>query len=271
MAIYKNIEFKSSDVEEMLKYYVRFSEKSLADIVRKYARICCVELAYRTQPYRKQGWENSRVIGTTRVQYDIEKVFRAQQTIERILEKTENDNLRERMQKLFSAGEYKKLGDILYMLGITRDQMEVVPFAKMPPVHKAQRHLSSGRVARRPYGFNYAPSLDRYIKAAQKRVGMSKSGWASCARAIGGIKGDGARGIPAWAKRRSHGNHGRIVDRTHDKENPTILITNQIPWLRRLMRKQEQNAARNFAYLKMIKEIVAILRYERRKRQRVKQ
>jgi hypothetical protein len=67
-----------------------------------------------------------------------------------------------------------------------------------------------------------------YLPVIQKEVGFAKSGWVTCARQLGGIRGSSANGSDTpkpWVTR--HNAPGRVIDKTTD-EKPTITLVNEV-------------------------------------------
>ena len=110
--------------------------------------------------------------------------------------------------------------------------------------------------------YHYAPNgIDGYVETIAKRLGYAKSGWAECARTIGGIKGDGARGIPAFAKRHKAKNADVDLTKLKSIGNPHVTMTNLTFWVSRLLPEQKQNEALLIAKEKMIKMMNIVFDY----------
>lgn len=116
----------------------------------------------------------------------------------------------------------------------------------------------------RPGEINIAKSgIKGYVAQAAKAIGYTKSGWAECARKIGGLSGDGARGIPAFAKRQ-RGSNWKVDDNGGNLENPNFVMTNTTPWIRRLLDAGQEQEALRIAKHKMIKSMQTAISKARR-------
>ena len=249
------IKVDDKEFMELLKKHEAFVDKSMPTLVRKYARICCVELANRTQPFSVgSGGGKAKDVGEEAVKKGVTTALPDKGFFQFITNETTSDRLRERLQGMIAGGKWRQFADVMISLGMWREA-NVVSRAQMPPTHQDQRSKNSGRAYSLPGKINISSSsVGPYIKQMQKRVGMSKAGWADCARQIGGLKGDGARGIPAFAKAKRHKTSGEVRDRSTDKTNPRFEMTNSIPWISRICPSREQAAAGSIARDKMIKE-----------------
>ena len=73
------------------------------------------------------------------------------------------------------------------------------------------------------------------------------------------MKGDGARGIPAWAKRHKANNY-KVTDNSGAKD-PSVTMTNTTPWVSRMLNARDQDNATNIAREKMIKAMNKVFSY----------
>jgi hypothetical protein len=266
MAKNDSISMESRDLDAMLDAYSQLQDVTIPDLTRKHARLLAVELANRTQPFSvgKGGGAKGKERGTKRTRFDIERLFNGEQMFRDIIDGTENKRLATRFRKMQSAGQWAELAALMRAIGIIKKPLQVVSSSKS--THKSHRFKGSGRVyANRHIDAIYiSKNSDKYINDTVKKVGMSKAGWAACARLIQGIKGDPARGIPAWAKKKAHGKHGRVVDRTNNQENPRIHLKNTIPWISRICPESEQKKALRIVHEKMLKSIKIAMAHARK-------
>jgi len=163
---------------------------------------------------------------------------------------------------LLSSGNLQAIGALFQKIGFAKGGFEVLSGkASIKNAHTSSRSKTTGR-AYKPRTLFLTEDIEKYSDEVAKRVGMSKAGWSACARLIGsanGLKGDGARGIPAWAKKKSHGNNGSIIDATRFGNNPHVVLTNNIPWISRICQKSEQDFAVRIASDKMLKSFAKAL------------
>ena len=257
---------ESKGLDAMLAAYSQVQDVTIPELTRKHARLLAVELANRTQPFSvgKGGAVEGKERGTKRTRFDIERLFNGEQMFRDIIDGTENKRLATRFRKMQSAGQWQELAALMRKIGIIKKPLKVVSSSKS--AHQSHRNKTSGRVYsnRRIDAIHISKNSDKYINETVKKVGMSKAGWAACARLIQGIKGDPARGIPAWAKKKAHGKHGRVVDRTNNQENPRIHLKNTIPWISRICPESEQKKALRIVHEKMLKAIKMAMAHARK-------
>ena len=249
------IKVDDSTLVQLLKNHEGFVSKTMPELVRKYSRIACVELANRTQPFSVGAKsEGAKKLGEDAVKIGITGVIPEKAYFQFIVDSTSNDTLRERLQGYVASGQWKKFAEVMVSVGMWKEA-KVISGREIGTIHKQHRSKSTGRALSTKGKMYLAKSgPDAYIKKIQKRVGLSKSGWADAARKIGGVKGDGARGIPAFAKAKRHKSAGGITDRTKDKTNPRVDMQNDTPWVSRICPRSEQLIALQIARDKMIKE-----------------
>lgn len=242
-----------SELNEIIENFKQFKEKTLPILVEQHARLLAVELANRTQPFSVGGsGKNALKLGKNAVENDISKVFRTKSTLQAVIDKTQNEKLRDRLQKLLIKGDSRKVGEVLKAVGMIKEY-EIIAKSGLAAKHKKQRSPRSGRAWASKNDMNISTSgLQTYTNEIMRRVGLSKSAWADCARWIGGTKGDAARGIPAFAKAKRHANKGKIIHGIH-KSNPYITMTSEIPWASRILKMDQIRFAHVIVRDKMIK------------------
>jgi hypothetical protein len=245
----------SKELDEILKNHELFVKKSVPEMVRKYSRLCAVELANRTQPFSvgTGAGKKAEGLGKGAVDKGVGTVIAGPAALQLIVDKTTSEKLKAQLQGHLTSNNMKAFGSALKAVGMYKDY-EMLSKSQLGDAHKNHRSKKTGRSYSPKKEFLTAANLGAYIKKVQKRVGLSKSGWADCARKIGGIKGDGARGIPAFAKAKRHGSHGHVTFKLKGK-NPSIAMRNDIPWISRICPSSEQKKALGIAKDKMIKEM----------------
>lgn len=234
-----------------------------ARLIKAHARLCAVQLALRTQPFSvgQKGKGTAYQSGALRVEYDIGKVVRTNDKLLEITNYIKNPAIQARMRKLIESGDYESVGKILkatkIAIGFGGDVEVLRNAATMKSAHGKHRNPQSGRTRGKTDKMYIATKsrFDSYLKQAVARVGRSKAGWADCARKINAVQGDGARGIPAWAKSASHGSAGVVNDNAASKPLGYVEMRNTIPWTDRICKASEQEAAMAFAKQSFIKSL----------------
>ena len=246
----------------LMKNHEAFVSKTMPELVRKYSRIAAVELANRTQPFSVGNGAGGKAkeLGQAAVSKGINTVIAGKSWMQYFADRSTNESIRERLQAMAAANDTRGFAEFLRSVGMSAP-VEVISSGGIGKAHNDNRHKRTGRTFKRIDKIYLTKSgLDSYVKKMTRRVGLSKSGWADCARKIGGVKGDGARGIPAFAKSKHHKSAGAITDHTRDKDNPRIIMRNEIPWISRICPAIEQKNALTLARNKMLYEANRILR-----------
>jgi hypothetical protein len=254
----------TSSIEDMLEKYQQVSGRSVRDLVRAYARLACVQLANRTQAFTTGPSDGPAALDrqSKTVSFDIKKVIKDKESLRERFEKSvQDEKIRDRLVKVLNAGRYDILAKIMSNVGMIHSESDfnqIAGSSSAGPIHK-QYIRSNGKRKGRTYSppgkvFFSTGDLEGYITEVSKRIGYAKGGWAGCAREIGGISGDGARGIPAYAKRHN-GKNFSVTDRSNDKDEPHFTMTNSTPYIRKLLDKGQEMAAMNIARERMIKSL----------------
>jgi len=247
-----SIRADTKDIRAVLAKHSEFVQKTVPEMVRAHARLCAVQLALRTAPFSVGSKEASaRKGGETTIRNDFKKVMNTKADLHMYIENMSSDSLREKLKKMMFDGKWAALIKLSNKLGLASGigGIEMVKGAGLRAIHEKHRDKRTGRVSKKPDKY-YVASVDTegYIKKRLKRVGMSKGGWAQCARLVGNLKAgkngkaaDNARGIPQWVKRHKHG--GEVKDKTNNTKNPHVIMTNTIPWISNICNKADQKIA----------------------------
>lgn len=263
------VTIEATKLDDILKAYSALTGKGLSQITRAHARICAVELANRTQPFTSGAGSGPARLKQSvfYLEKQIRRPIRIKQDLDERFQKIEEEKVRTRLTNLLNAGRYNVIKQILANLKIIKspEHFKIINGqGKLAETHKNRRSTRTGMTYSRPGEINMAKSgIQTYINKVAKAVGYTKSGWAECARKIGGLSGDGARGIPAFAKRQ-RGNNWKVDDNGADKDNPNFVMTNTTPWIRRLLATSDEKDALRIAREKMIKSMRRAIQQARR-------
>lgn len=254
-----------TSLQNVMEQYKQVTGKSMGEIVRAHARLCCVELANRTNPFTVGGGSEVLDKGTRNLGRDIRKAIKEPEDVAgRARRFIEDDKTRLRVLALIAAGKWSTVAKIFVnfkIISTTEDLQLVTGDKKIKAIHKLNRSKLTGRTSSPRKHINWTPEgLEGYIGEVSKMIGYTKSGWAECARRIGRLSGDNARGIPAFAKRQKQSNFD-VEDHSSDKDNPHFIMTNTTPWVSKMIKGSEITAATNIASGKMIKSMERVLQY----------
>jgi hypothetical protein len=260
--------------EQIMKDYATVLEKSLPETVHTNARLLCVELARRTQAFGHESEEQQN----ERIRKDISNIIKPPVYFLKFLSQTTSEKLKANLKKNYFSGQWTKIASTLAAVGMGSEAFTPVASGAMRIVHQLNRNKNTGRTFKRPQKFYIASdstSLHDYISERQKAAGISKSGWAECAEGLKKVvKGSMSRGIKPWVTRHSKG-LGTVTDKTSNRvllgtsskpifqiqnKNPSVVLTNSIPWADKVIRETEQLMAMNIVAIKMKKQMETILK-----------
>lgn len=261
------VKVDASNLKEMLTRFERVIQKSMPDLVRANARIACIELGNRTQPFTVGSGTGPPVLerGTKYLRKDLLKIAKDRAALDEKVSQIDDVNLRARLQSAVASGNQSAIGALLFAVKSIKHPSDFRPVSgpsEMAEIHKTRRSRRTGHAMSTRPVYHYAPNgIDGYVNTIAKRIGYAKSGWAECARKIGGVSGDGARGIPAFAKRHKASNADVDLTKLKSISNPYVTMTNTTYWVSRLLPEQKQKDALNIAKEKMIEQMSRIISY----------
>jgi hypothetical protein len=262
--------FDAQKFREILKDYSGILEKSIPDCVALNARLLCVELARRTQPFGnseavKQKGEKAIIrdllgkggSGTTRA-----GLFMGSNASEDegFRYYAEGPNVR-----LFISKDGHAYGTDKTFFRPNASQDEMRAFHKGKFVNG--KMSSAGSRTRDVGRWKFIEkmivgkdALKTYVDKQILKVGWVKSAWAACANELPSvISGQATRGIPAWVTRHDSPNSD-VKNRLNDKENPRVVLKNRTGYASQVCPPSEQLKASQVVVAKMKKQMERILK-----------
>jgi hypothetical protein len=254
----------SSDLRGRLAEFSRLVGVESGHAVRQFARVACVNLATETQPFGNN--KDGQAAGETAVARDIHKVYYpasgskflnqavkvAEHYDSQNGKKTSADKFKNRMLRYQMENNSGALAKIAADMGFTRAMIDDFDAA----AHKNSRD-GRGRVrGANPYLVigSGEQQMERYIEQTQKKVGLTKAGWAKCADAIPLDRASAStRGIPQWVTRNMSRATGSISDQSQDPANPKVIMTNSTPWTSVVLTPERTQHALNLARENFVK------------------
>jgi hypothetical protein len=283
----------TSDLRDRMKMWSDLVGKEMGEGLRQHARVACVNLANTTQPYSGKGQDGTsqsgggRALGEKAVEVDISKVFYTPEPgggFVRAMTEMAEKSFRYRAQK--SKGKFnaeKARSSFLarletYVASNNRKALRklVKDFNWMgvidnvdPALHQAARSGPRKKVSKRR-GQMYLVlggrrgAIATYTNKIKKRVGLTKAGWAVCAAAIPLQRVSSAtRGIPQWVTRNmKNAGDSYINDKSNDRKNPRVTMTNAAPWASQNITPNETRKALDMARNKFVKYMNTQINYE---------
>lgn len=255
--------------------------KDIRESLKAHARVACVYLASRTQPFGDDA--KAMLNGMGAVNRDINKVYYTEKSEALLKQVTSvairwyeaqaaNANKREHralLEKRFKDVKprkdksdqirsfkarferYQQSGNTTAIGKIVRDmKFRRVLFDEFDSgYHKRSRDPVDGTVkgerVEKVLVLGADAELQAYKDRVADRVGLTKAGWAVCAEAIpiSGRVSVNTRGIPQWVTRNMGRASGRIVDGTAHPTAPGVQMTNATPWASEVIPPKEAQKA----------------------------
>ena len=245
--------------ETIMKDYAEIREVTIPDAVMLNARLLCVELARRTQPFG-----NSDESGKARVSKDIGKIIKSKDQLDHMASYINSPHLKTYVRGLILSGQNEKLIETFEKIGFLKKWkgLEFIS-SGLNQIHKRNRNSKTGRTQGRAEKLFIASesSLSQYVTEIQKRVGLSKGGWADCASQLKKVnKGSLLTGFPDFVKKAMKGGSGSVSDDTKNVKKPTVKMTNTFSWIDRICPLNEQLNAMNMVSTKMRTQMNRILK-----------
>jgi hypothetical protein len=271
----------TSDLRGRLAEFSNIVGKEKSEAVRQFARVACVNLATETQPFGND--KSGKDIGETAVARDIYKVYypatgskflnQAVRAVEgyeaRLGKKSTSDKFRNRMVRYQMEGNDGALAKIAADIGYTRAMVDSFDSS----YHQSVRD-NRGRVrGANPYLVigSGEKQMEQYIAKTQRKVGLTKAGWAKCAEAIPLNRVSSAtRGIPQWVTRNLDRASGTISDQSQDPGNPKVIMTNSTPWTSMVLTPQQTLQALRLARDNFVKYMNTAIKQTLREQARLK-
>jgi hypothetical protein len=253
--------------EQIMKDYAKIRDTTIPDAVHMNARLLCVELARRTQPFgNKTGGEK---VGAAAIARDLlggKKRYGIFAPLTGFMAQNAEE---------YSTGNVrlfvKKNGEVY-----GTDKAHFMPNANestLRGLHKnafVNGRMSSAGSRTRDIGrwkfmdkyFVPQDALSNYLASVQAKVGIAKSGWAHCANQLRKVvSGAMTRDIPGWVTRHL-GDYGlgNVQDKTANLFAPTVVLTNTCKYADRVLPISEQLMAQSVVAEKMKNQMARILK-----------
>lgn len=234
----------------LLRFYAS-QRKSWPQVLRSQGRLIAVNLAYQTQPF---GTESGRAQGEGKTKADILKVYATPGQVYNEIEKQSTASAKA-FWGMIQNRRFQTAKTFLARLGIAKFAEAEIGLMDDGQSHQAAKSAipirprikRSQKVTRVVANAN---RLTTYMNKIVKRVGMAKSGWATCAKILGGM-----RGIPQWVTR--HANKigkGFVIDFT-SRPSPYLILVNEIPWVDKCLNQGQMQRALDIQTQKMMTAI----------------
>lgn len=218
-------------------------KNSLPGLMRQAGRLCAVSLAFQTQPFGDD--DKARALGQVATNRDIYRVYA---TPGKAYEDISNPGAQAGFWKAVKASAWDAAQKILRREGNVLRTTAIDNFdggaqhrqlrnnqGRIPPSQKAVM------IVKNP------SALKTYVATETAKVGYGKSGWATCAWILGGV-----RGIPGWITR--HNAPGQ-AEESYGTERTTITLINQVPYASEILSGPQKQEAVSIAVERLFRSI----------------
>lgn len=195
--------------------------KDVSEVVEQQARLLVEELISVTPPFGSLGGREAigrqRKIGEAAVDRDLTHLFSPLEDLD--MYRSEG-RVGKRLRLLVRRGDFAALSSMMQYLRVGSPSMAEILPSSLADVHRAARD-NRGHVRQNPRR-NWVRRTDfaRYKKSKKSRVLTLKAGWGAAARSLGAK-------FPAMLAKREIPGTGDVVNKTSDKTDPYVLMTNR--------------------------------------------
>lgn len=275
----------ATKLERVLKAFIGNTKLEAGKEMRIQARNLCLSLAKATPPFGLSS--DAKKQGEKAVSRDIGRVYKSLAGTSVGISKlslgggkTASQNA-ERAGKAFASlvnsrftgkGKKKRTMAARSQAQELLNRINTAPFihTQLGPFDGGKAHTAARFGKRKSVSKNQfislavdkSSDLKKYYKEKTSHVGIMKSGWSSCAKLLGGL-----RGFPKWVTR--HGGGGTVDDQSSKAvgmfSKPYVKITNKIPGIGNVISNSTIQRSIDIQLVKMIKRLGIIANYERKK------
>jgi hypothetical protein len=249
----------TSDLTSRLSAFASVVGAETSQAVKQFARKACIYLAVETQPFGKDA--SAQAKGETAVASDIYKVYLPATGYKfNKMARQINDNYNAKRGKA-SPDASSKFQDRLTRYQIENNTGALTRIAASMKFRDValdtfdrQRHRDrrgprgTVRPGKQQLVIGAEEELEKYVEYTQKKVGLTKAGWAKCAELIKLNRvSSSTRELPAWITRNMYRATGIVVDLSDHKENPKVHMTNTTPWTSNVLSPSAAKSALDLA------------------------
>ena len=244
-----------------MEEYAKIREKSIPDSIRLHARLLCVELSMRTQPFGKddRGKDN----GEASITRDLVGKAMQRAGLFGVCSGNETRYRTGNVRLFVYGGDAYGTDTTFYRPNASTDDMKAFHrqhFKNGKVSSAGSRTIDTGRWKFVEKMYVNKATLGNYLESVKKKVGIAKSGWARCAEQLPKVvSGSMTRGIPAWVTRHDKSN-GKVIDNSNDLANPSITMTNTTPYASDVLPYGEIVIALTDVKIKCVKQLEMILK-----------
>lgn len=270
----------TSDLRKKLTEFSRVVGIETSEVLRRHARLACVSLANTTQPYSgkdeegaSQSKEGKRV-GEQSILNDVSKVFYTANEPTRGYENSlkqkvdqskrtpeQKERMKAKIERYCRSNNTQGIAWLARFFKTERVQFDGFDRSIYHSARTGRRRNVPKKTKMLSLVIGADAELQKFKQERMARAGMAKAGWAVCAEAIPVNQSQSAtRGIPQWVTRHKSRASGSIVDKSRDRSNPRVVMTNQMPWVSNLLSRSQARASLNLTREKFVKYMNTAIR-----------
>jgi len=244
-----------------MEEYAKIREKSIPDSIRLHARLLCVELSMRTQPFGKD--DTGKLNGEKAITRDLIGKSMQRAGLFGIVSDKHIQYRTGNVRLFVYGGKPYTTDELYYRPNASLEDMRAFhrkSFVNGKVSSAGSRTVDVGRWKFVEKMYVNKATLGDYLEKVQKKVGLAKSGWARCAEQLPKvISGSMTRGIPSWVTRHDKSN-GSVQDNSTDLTNPSIVLKNTTPYASDVLPYGEIIIALTDIKIKCVKQLEMILK-----------
>lgn len=218
-------------------------KRSFPQLLRQASRLIAVSAATQSQPFGID--DKAEAVGQVATNRDIYRVYA---TPGKAFDDIINKGAADGFWKAVKSSAWDRAAKILNREG-SRLKSTIIDNFDGGAQHRQLRN-SQGRISPNQKAVMVVrnPSaLKTYVTSEMAKVGQGKGGWASCARALGGV-----RGLPRWITK--HNSPGSVLENYASRAMRVTMI-NQVPYADSLMTPAQKSEAVQIAMDRLLRSI----------------
>lgn len=249
----------------LMEKYAEIRKKTIPDSIRLHARLVCVELSMRTQPFGGND-DRGKNNGEAAITRDLVGKSMQRAGLFGVCSGNETRYRTGNVRLFVYGGDAYGTDTTFYRPNASTDDMRAFHrkhFVNGKVSSAGSRTIDTGRWKFVEKMYVNQATLRDYLEKVKKKVGIAKSGWAQCARALPKvIAGSMDRGMPAWVRRHDKSN-GSVVDNSSNPDNPTIILKNTTPYASDVLPYTQIIIALTDVKIKCMKQLEMILKKQK--------
>lgn len=251
-----DIVVERKELDKLFKDLAELSGKTAGKLLRERAGLLARICADRTQPVSEVGGgritaesesvtgtgQDAKRMGEAAVTRDWARVYQSAAVAVKMMRARAGRKEASQLGHLLSAQDFEGADKLMRKHGIVGYRHGFMQWDDGER-HRKLRNAGTGRVGSsvKPVFVVAADQLKAAWQKLKRMVGFTKAGMVTAAMGVPGAKGIGK--IPQWIRRHAGRAAGSAVDATERKEEPYVLLNNQVRWASKQFKTAEETRA----------------------------